>query len=203
MTSVITGDIVNSRRSITKTWLKVLKKELSKLGDTPKQWEIFRGDSFQIEVKNPADALITAIKIKAAIKSQKGVDVRMALGIGDKTHNAKNITESNGSAFVHSGELVGELKSRKVNMAVKSINAQFNDEINLYLKLALIVMDSWTTNTAETIYAKLEYPDKSQKDLGRLLRKPQNAVSTRLKRACYYEIMDVIEMYRTKLAELK
>src|SRR5258708_7109996 len=185
MISVITGDIVNSRRSATKTWLKVLKKELSKFGDTPKQWEIFRGDSFQIEVKNPADALMIAIKIKAAIKSQKGVDVRMALGIGDKTHNAKNITESNGSAFVHSGQLVEELKSRKVNMAVKSTNAQFNDEINLYLKLALIVMDNWTTNTAETIYAKLEYPDKSQKDLGRLLRKPQNAVSTRLKRACY------------------
>jgi hypothetical protein len=203
MISVITGDIIKSRRIPSTTWLGVLKKELNKIGDTPKQWEIYRGDSFQVEVKDAAEVLMVAIQLKAAVKSIKGVDVRIAIGIGDKTHNAKRITESNGSAFVHSGELIEELKSLKVNMAIKSKNERFDAEINLYLKLALLMMNSWTTNAAETIYAAMENPDKSQKALGRSLKIKQNAVSTRLKRACYYEIMEIIEMYRNKVAELK
>lgn len=203
MMSVITGDIIKSRRTTSATWLKVLKKELNKLGDTPKNWEVYRGDSFQAEIKDAADALTVAIRIKAAIKTIKGVDVRMAIGIGDKTYNAKNIIESNGSAFVYSGELMEELKSRKMNMAVKSKSLKFNDEMNLYLKWALLVMDTWSTAAAETIHATLEHPDKVQKELGKLLKIPQNAVSTRLKRAHAAEIDEIIKMYQTKVKELK
>lgn len=202
MISVITGDIVNSRKAATRVWLKVLKRELGRLGNTPRHWEIYRGDSFQLEVKNPADALLVAIKIKAAIKSHKGMDVRMAIGIGNKTHSAQRISESNGSAFVYSGELVEALKSRKMNLAIRSSNEKFNDEINLYLKLMLLMMNSWTIAAAETIHTALEHPDKSQEALGKLLKVKQNAVSARLKRACYYEIKEVIDMYRTKLTEL-
>lgn len=203
MISVITGDIINSKGTAPAIWLKVLKKELSRLGDTPKQWEIYRGDSFQAEVKNSIDVFAIAIQIKAAVKSLKGVDVRLAIGIGDKTYNTKRITESNGSAFVHSGELVEELKKLKLNLAIRSSSPKFNYEMNLYLKLALITMNSWTVNAAKTIHIALQHPDKSQEELGKLLGIRQNAVSTRLKRACYYEIMELIEMYRSKVAELE
>ena len=203
MISVITGDIINSRKTQSATWLKALKKELSKWGETPKQWEVYRGDSFQVEIKNAADALTAAMQIKASIKSLKGVDVRMAIGIGEKEYGAKSITESNGSAFVYSGELVEELKKLKLNLLVRSNTPAFDTQINLYLKFALIIMNSWTTNAAETMYAALEHPDKSQEALGKLLGIKQNAVSTRLKRACYYEMIELLEMYQTKLAELK
>jgi hypothetical protein len=82
MISVITGDIINSIKTQSATWLKVLKKELSKWGDSPKQWEIYRGDSFQVEIKNATDAITAAMQLKAAVKSIKGVDVRMSIGIG-------------------------------------------------------------------------------------------------------------------------
>lgn len=202
MISVITGDIINSRRATGNTWLKVLKAELGKLGETPKQWAVYRGDSFQVEVKNPEDALSIAIKIKAALKSHNAVDVRMAIGIGDKARSSRSISESNGSAFVHSGELVEQLKKNRMNLAIKSNNSKFDYEMNLYIKLALIMMNAWTTNAAETIHKALEYPDKSQEALGKLLKVKQNSVSTRLKRACYYEILEVIEMYKIKVNEL-
>jgi hypothetical protein len=203
MISVITGDIINSKRIKPASWLKVLKKDLNHWGDTPKQWEIYRGDSFQLEVKNAADALTAAIQVKAAIKSLKGVDVRMAIGIGEKNHNAKNITESNGSAFIHSGELLEELKGYKLNLAIRSPVPVFDTEMNLYLKLALVFMNSWTSNAAETIHVAMLHPDKSQEALGKLLGIKQNAVSTRLKRACYYEIIELIQIYRIKVAKLK
>ena len=203
MIAVITGDVINSRSTRSAAWLKVLKQELEELGNTPRKWEIYRGDSFQAEVKDPQAALLKAVKIKAALKSLNGIDVRIAIGIGDKTHSTKSITESNGSAFVNSGSLAEELKKRRLNLAVRSNMRGFDNEINLYLKLALLVMDRWTTNAAASVKMAMQFPDKSQAALGRMFGIRQNAVSTRLKRARYYEIMEVLDMYRNKLAVLQ
>lgn len=203
MTSVITGDIINSQKEKPAIWLKPLKHALSKWGDTPKQWEIYRGDSFQLEVKNPANALRIAIQIKSSVKAVKNMDVRMAIGIGEKKYNAKKVSESNGSAFVSSGEMLEQLKILDLNLAVKSPNPVFDKEINLYLKLALLVMDRWTSTAAETINVALNHPDKSQAALGKLLKIRQNTVSTRLKRARFEEIVEVIKMYEEKTAQLK
>jgi hypothetical protein len=203
MTSVITGDIINSQKAKPAQWLNKLKKTLTIWGSTPKQWEIYRGDSFQLEIKKPSDAINAAIQIKSAIKSIKGMDVRMAIGIGEKKYNARKVSESNGSAFVYSGELVEDLKKLNLNMAVRSAYPDFDKEINLYLKLALFIMDNWSNNTAETVYAALQYPDKSQTSLGALLKVKQNAISARLKRAHYEEITEVIQMYRYKISQLE
>ncbi len=45
MTSIITGDIINSRKNIPESWMAKLKETLNALGETPKDWGIFRGDS--------------------------------------------------------------------------------------------------------------------------------------------------------------
>jgi hypothetical protein len=78
----------------------------------PKNWEIFRGDAFQLEVSEPEEALRIAIQIKAFLKTVK-LDARMSIGFGDKTYDADKISESNGTAFVRSGESFDQLKNRK------------------------------------------------------------------------------------------
>ena len=203
MIAVITGDVINSKRNNPKTWLKALKKELEKAGKSPKTWDIYRGDSFQLLVNNPEDALLTAIKIKASLKSIKNTNVRMSVGIGDITYNAPKITESNGTAFVHSGEKFELLKKEKQNLAIKSDWPAFDKDMNLFLKLALIAMDNWTTNAAEIVYTTLENPGKLQEELGRIVGIKQNAISNRLKRAYYDEIVELNEMYVMKLKLLK
>src|SRR5688572_22151866 len=120
VTSIITGDIINSRDTHPTIWLPTLKKALAAEGKNQKTWEIYRGDSFQLEVKNPADTLLTAIRIKAKIKSIKNIDVRMAIGIGEKEFPAEKITESTGKAFVNSGEKLESLKKEKQNLAIKT-----------------------------------------------------------------------------------
>ncbi len=64
--------------------------------------------------------LLVAMKLKASLKAVKGINVRMAIGIGTRTYNAAKITESNGSAFVNSGEKFEMLKQEKQNLAIKS-----------------------------------------------------------------------------------
>lgn len=203
MFCVITGDVINSTKKAPQKWLKPLKKELNKIGKSPKLWEIYRGDSFQVLINKPEDALLVAIKIKAALKSLQDTDVRMALGLGSRTYNAPKITESNGSAFVHSGEKFETLKNEKQNLCIKSDWPDFDKEMNLYLKLMLIPMNSWTTNAAEAVKAAIDNPGKSQEELGLMIGVKQNAVSNRLKRAYYSEVLEVNEMYKIKLKAFK
>lgn len=203
MVCVITGDIINSKHHEPAVWMKPLKRELNKAGKSPESWEIYRGDSFQLLIKKPADVLLYAIAIKSAIKSIKMLDVRMAIGLGQITFKAGKITESNGSVFVHSGEKFELLKQEKQNLAIKSDWPEFDREMNLYLKLSLIAMDNWTINSAKAMRIAIENKDKSQADLGNLLGINQSAVSSRLKRAYYEEVIEVNAMFQSKLKALK
>ena len=58
MTSVITGDIINSKNVEPKIWLPLLKDALNFLESDTRLWEIYRGDSFQIELKNPQNPTV-------------------------------------------------------------------------------------------------------------------------------------------------
>src|SRR5690606_30124056 len=115
MHAVITGDIINSTKVDPKIWLPVLKNVLNQAGTSPKEWEIYRGDSFQLFIKDPLLALTIAIQIKAAIKTIKSLDVRMAVGIGNIEHTSNQVTEANGPAFIYSGERFESLKREKLN----------------------------------------------------------------------------------------
>lgn len=203
MIAVLTGDIIGSQKSNPKVWLNLLKKELSEIGENPKSWEIYRGDSFQAIIVKPADALKAAIKIKATLKTVPEIDVRMAIGIGNKTYTAAKVTESNGTAFVHSGETIEKLKNEKQTLAIKSDWPGFDKEMNLFLRLSLIVMDNWTVNAAEVVKATMENPETVQDKLGQMVGIKQSAVSNRLKRAYFAEIMEVNDMYIEKLKELQ
>ncbi|AOC93587.1 hypothetical protein BB050_00431 [Flavobacterium anhuiense] len=200
MTSVITADIIGSRQQ-SEHWVNNLKKILAPLGNTPSQWEIYRGDEFQIEVTNPEDALLTAILIKAQLRAIKS-DARMSIGFGDKTHNAERISESNGSAFIHSGELFETLKKQKVTLALRTGSTDFDEKFNLMLQLALTFMDSWLVQSAEFVALAIENPTLSQEELGQKLGINQAAVSRRQKRAQFDLVMNLDRYFRTQIKQL-
>ena len=105
MTSILTGDIIKSRSiKNSEVWLSILKEALIACSQNTSQWNIYRGDSFQLESSNIAESLKTAIYIKACIKTIKGLDVRIAIGVGEKTFSGNSVVESNGEAFQFSGE---------------------------------------------------------------------------------------------------
>lgn len=198
MTSVITGDIIGSRQQKSNHWVEDLKKILRPFGATPSQWEVYRGDEFQIEVKNPEEALLTAILVKAHLRAIKS-DARMSIGFGDKTHNAEKISESNGSAFIHSGELFETLKKQKVTLALRTGNLEMDEKLNLMLQLALTFMDNWLVQSAEFVALAIENPSLSQEELGQKLGINQAAVSRRQKRAQFDLVMNLDRYFRTQI----
>lgn len=197
MTSVITGDIIKSRGiGDPQKWLIPLKNALHYLEPNTKYWEIYRGDSFQIEIRDPSEAFEAATYLKACIKMIKGLDVRLAIGIGEKTFEGEKVTESNGQAFQFSGDTLESLKKEKLNLKIKSKNVQSDTQLNLYFKLVLIAMDHWTVNSAEIVKLAMENPEALQKELGDLIGINQNAVSQRQKRAYLDHILELNTQFK-------
>lgn len=199
MVAVITGDIINSREGNVEDWLGYLKEVLNRYGQEPSQWEIFRGDSFQLSL-SPENALLAAIHIKAGIKQTKAQDVRIAIGLGQETHRAKKITESNGSAYALSGECFESLK--KQTLAIRSANPELDEVLNLMLSLSLLTTNNWSSIVAQTVKVALENPEWHQKEIAKLLNKSQSSVSEALKRGGFEEIMNLNSFYQMKISNL-
>ncbi|TRZ43667.1 SatD family protein [Robertkochia solimangrovi] len=200
MTSVITGDIVNSRGvSDPQKWLKPLKKLLADRVEDELKWEIFRGDSFQAEITDPAKAFEMIVLIKSTIKMIKGLDVRMALGIGVKEGEPVNIAEARGEVYLHSGALFESLKQEKLSIALKSNDPEMDEELNLMFQLGCIAMDNWTPNSAEIVRLSILNPTLSQTELGMLIGIRQNTVSERQKRAYLDEVLAIRDHYKKRI----
>ncbi|PZX55372.1 hypothetical protein LV84_02510 [Algoriphagus ratkowskyi] len=212
MIALLTGDIINSRELKNQNlWLIPFKQLLSHWGETPKQWEIFRGDSFQLEISDPKESLLAALQIKALMKSlpypdqnkrSSPVDVRMAIGIGTKSYDSDRISESNGDAFIRSGEKFEQLKNEMITLAINSPWTEWNDEMNLYLKLAGIQMDSWSISSGELMSEIFSNPDRTQAEIGEVLHINQNSVSKRYKAANGEDILSMEKLFRKKISQL-
>lgn len=193
MIAVITGDIVNSRVVNAEAWLNELKHGLSFYGKEWKDWEVYRGDSFQLKIE-VEKALVAAIRIKSVVKQIKELDVRIAIGIGEIDFETDRVTESNGSAFSFSGECFENLKKSKLQ--IKSPWRDFDYSINLMLDLAALTMDNWTPISAQFISIALTYPELNQVELAeRLNKKSQGTISEGLKRGGYEEIQKLLVYY--------
>lgn len=199
MTSIITGDIINSKKSSPKNWLEALKFILNSFGNAPQTWEIYRGDSFQLEVQTE-QALQACMLIKATIKQFEHIDVRLAVGIGEKTYQSKNITESNGSAFVNSGECFENLK--KTTLAIKSPFELFDTSINIMLELAQLTINNWSITSAILVKTTLTNPNLNQNQLAEILERTQGNVSQGLKRSGFDEISKLLHYYKTQIQTL-
>jgi DNA-directed RNA polymerase specialized sigma subunit len=127
----------------------------------------------------------------------------MSLGFGDKTYKTKKITESNGSAFIRSGELFETLKKQKINLAVNSGNPDFDEEFNLILQLSMSFMDSWLQQSAEFVLVAIQNPTLSQEEIGSMLGINQAAVSRRQKRSQYELLLQVDRYFRKKVKSLE
>lgn len=209
MIAVIKGDIISSRKiTDQEKWLLPLKELLSSWGTSPLDWELVWGDFFQLQISNPEEALQKAFEIKALIKKiepideykkKSTIDVRMSIGLGDKSYSGTRISESNGSAFIHAGEKFDLLKKENVTIGIKSPWTDFDKEINLYLKLAGKFMDNWSVLAAELVEIVLKSPNATQEEIGNALGIKQSAVSGRWNRANIDELLEVERVYREKL----
>lgn len=196
MIGVITGDVINSRAQPPNEWLEIIKHILKRNEISRTKYDIFRGDMFQVEVPSN-QALGLAIELKAAIKEVKNLDLRMAIGFGKVNYSADTVLESNGEAYIFSGQEFELLK--KKNLQIKTRWDDFNSRWNLVLDLALLTMNSWAPTTASIFKSNLQNQDKTQKQVAKMLNKSSSSISEGLSRAGYNEIAKMIDQFNLEL----
>lgn len=194
MIAVLTADIIDSAQKPASYWLDPLRALLQEFGDQPADWDIYRGDEVQVRT-SPQKALLMAARLKALLRSLKGLDIRIAIGLGDEAIRANRVGESNGTAYMRSGRAFGQLRNQKSNLWVDSGNQTADAAMNLLLKMALHFMDQWSAVSAETVALALAHPEASQEQLAGQLGIRQSAVSQRQARARLDLVEDLLAFY--------
>ncbi|MBY0424623.1 MAG: hypothetical protein K2Q22_03215, partial [Cytophagales bacterium] len=175
--AVITADLVQSSKLSLedREWaLEKIQNKLDTLYLQPSemQSEIYRGDSFQCQLK-PRLGLRTALMLKTYIKSLDSskldtksatnnlkikklrIDVRMSVAIGEVIYGSNKLGLSDGKAFQLSGRRLDELKKEKMTFAITTDDA-YNDELNISGIMLDSILDKTTTAQCQVLYMKLE-----------------------------------------------
>ncbi len=203
--AVITGDIVKSGRFGTEREkaLKILKDTLNSLNNFKSKSiggvsDIFRGDSFQIVIKEPTLALEIAIYLKARLLSKtikgKNIDIRTAIGIGEiESFNDKKVEESDGEAFRLSGNALDHI-SKYRRFSIKS----GIDELNKQLEFISSSIDSitrrWSSEQAEAILLWLS--GDTQISISKKIGISQPAVNQRLQLGGHFALNESFTLFK-------
>lgn len=199
MYGVLTGDVINSREASSQEWLPILKQTLNLYGNEGKDWEVYRGDSFQL-ITSSKEALKVALHIKSAMKSFKKLDVRIAIGIGEVDYRDEKVTQSNGEAFTRSGDQFEQLK--KFNLQINTGEEELNETLNIMFDLALLTFNNWSSTVARVVQFSFENPDKNQLEIAQELGKSQSSISEALNRGAYEEILKLNNYFQKQIMEL-
>lgn len=125
----------------------------------------------------------------------------MAIGIGESDVRVSKVSEATGEAFVYSGELLDVLSEKDVHLGIKTPWKQFDEEFNMMFKLALIVLNSWTVNTAEVAYVLFKTPGITQTELAEKFGLAQSTINARIKRGSVYEIAELEKYFRKRISK--
>jgi hypothetical protein len=193
--SVVTGDIANStsidadkRAELIDRVSTLIKSWVTKPGYA----EIFRGDSFQLLFDDVAEAMKRSIQIRCWLKSfpdgteNESLDARLSIGVGDVAYFGRSVLDADGEAFHLSGRAFDEMKATQNYFQVSTNDPQLNEQLNIILNLANIIISQWTKNQAEAIFLLLE--GKTQQEIANELKIAQSAVNNRIKLSRWKEI---------------
>ena len=203
ISAVITADIVAST-SLSKVQLKNLMKNLG-LILSPYQHEFFRGDSFQIYIKSPAEALVLLLQMRViAMKlvqdsSMPVTDIRACLGIGTVKAPVHSLKTASDEAFVISGRAFDKMGHGQ-RLAITS--NEKNSTVNLGFKLVADFVDyifqHLTSKQAAVVFELLL--NRTQIETAKRLKKSQATVHKHAQSAGWPEIEKLLAHYQTLLS---
>jgi hypothetical protein len=200
--AVITADIVNSTKlskaeykKLTKNLLLVLQKH---------QHEFFRGDSFQVFVKSPDEALqvllqarVTAMKISGT--SMPVADIRASIGIGKVKLPVKSFQTASGDVFILSGRAFDKMEKEERTTITCD---EKNKAVNLGLQVASQFIDylfqRLTFKQAAVVNELLM--ERTQIETAKRLKKSQATVHKHSQAAGWPQIEKLLADYKNLIA---
>jgi hypothetical protein len=200
--AVITADIVNSTR-LSKAENKKLMKNLADIFQEH-QHEFFRGDSFQVFIKSPNEALQILLQTRTAAMKLSGssmpvADIRASIGIGQVKLPVKSFQTATGDVFILSGRAFDKMAKMERTLIITN---EKNKAVNLGLKLVSEFIDylfqRLTFKQAGVVYELLL--DRTQIETAKRLKKSQATVHKHAQAAGWPEIEKLLADYKNLIA---
>jgi len=202
--AVLTGDIVNSTQLGQATEKKLLKSLQQMLA--VHQFEFYRGDSFQVYIKDAGAALRTALLCRAVAINTAGnmgvvsSDVRVSIGIGTVKTPVTKLGTAKGEAFVLSGRAFDVLTKNDARLAIKSANSLANEGLQVIADYINAIFKNMTGKQAGVIFELLK--GESQKAAAAKLKKSKSTIHQHVSAGRWAEIEKLLEYYQNIIDQL-
>ena len=202
--AVLTGDIVNSTQlgpAVEKKLLKVLQQLLA-----THRFEFYRGDSFQVHIKNAGAALQTALLCRAAAISIAGntaavfSDVRISIGIGKVKEPVTGLGTAKGEAFVLSGRAFDEITKKDTRLAIVTTNELANEGLQVIADYINTVFKVMTGKQAGVIFELLK--GETQQTVAAKLKKSKSTINQHVSAGRWPEIEQLLKHYENIINQL-
>ena len=157
MQAVLTGDIVNSTKlSLVKekALVKLLQQVLK-----PYKYEFYRGDSFQVLIKEAGNSLRIALLCRAAaigITENNKADVKVSIGLGEVEDRIKTLGSAKGEAFIISGRAFDELEKMNSRLMISTANTMTNLSLQIIADYINSIYSKMTSKQAKVIFELLK-----------------------------------------------
>ncbi|MEO5563762.1 MAG: hypothetical protein ABIR18_10015 [Chitinophagaceae bacterium] len=196
--AVLTADIVNSTRLSAKEEKKLIDSLHAILSDY--KFEFYRGDSFQVYLKDPSEVLKLAICIRALAKKIDPVfDVRQSIGIGEIETPVRYLRHAKGEAFVLSGRTFDELKENDRRLKISSSSVTLNLGLEVLAEFTDMIFEQMTAKQAEVIVELLN--DRTQVETAGKLKKSQGTINKHIQSSGWRKIESILDKF-TQFVEI-
>ena len=198
LSAVITADIVNSTK-ISKADYKKLLKNLTVILQEHKH-EFFRGDSFQVLVKSPGEALRVLLQtrtaaMKLSASAMPVADIRASIGIGNVKLPVKSFQTASGDVFILSGRAFDKMeKDERLIIVCNEKNKAINSGLKVISQFIDYLFQRLTFKQAAVVYELLM--DHTQTDTAKRLKKSQATIHKHTQAAGWPEIEKLLEEYK-------
>lgn len=197
--ATISADIVSST-SLSVEELTLLQSEIRRFLDElseksqGKDWgRLFKGDSVEIFLHDPQEALRDALLLKTLVKKTfswgkeinakrelfRKYGIRLAIGVGEMRTVDKQRDILDGEAIYYSGRLLEKVVKEKAtikrSMLFESSDSLLTEELNMMLGMLDVMLRNATSRQNEILYYKLL--GKKEKEIASLLSIRQHSVN--------------------------
>jgi hypothetical protein len=204
--AILTGDVVDSTKLLPakRAELARLLRDVLSFVSQNGIYDIYRGDSFQVQISDPIQSLRKSVQIRcklrqAFVQEKKPViDARISIGIGSVTYQASRVSESDGEAYQLSGRTLDTMKDSRLQ--IKTGDATFNEWIDAICLLLDVVISGWSAQQSEVIYELLN--GERQQDIANKIGITQASVNDRLKTAHWHALEATVVFFEEKIKKL-
>ncbi len=197
--AVITADIVNS----TVAGAGMGKKLIRKLDVVLENYktEYYRGDSFQVYIQHPPDALSLVYQLRTTARKLSEIyDIRISIGIGQVTGRERDLRTAGSEAFILSGRLFDQLKDTQY-LGIQSAYETANIALGVIAQFSDYLLKKFTSKQAEVILELLK--GQTQATIAKKLKKQQSTIHKHIHSAGWPEMEKLLYEYRQLLIQFK